>query len=105
MEGACSAVVQGAPASVNAHIRNEMESHGFEDWARAGREISAMYAREGDPLQALSQLSPPVPVLHVYVEPRAPEYLSAQEAFARDHSWFAVRCLEGGKSLPDARSA
>ena len=53
-------------------------------------------------MQALSQLSPPVPVLHVYVEPRAPEYLSAQEAFARDHSWFAVRRLEGGKSLPDA---
>jgi pimeloyl-ACP methyl ester carboxylesterase len=92
--------LSGAPASVNAHIRNEMESHGFEDWARAGREISAMYAREGDPLQALSQLSPPVPVLHVYVEPRAPEYLSAQEAFARDHSWFAVRRLEAVSHFP-----
>ena len=92
--------LSGAPASVNTHIRNEMESHGFEDWARAGREISSMYAREGDPLQALSQLSPPVSVLHAYVEPRTPEYLSAQETFARDHSWFAVRRLEAVSHFP-----
>lgn len=92
--------LSGAPASVQTHIRNEMESHGFEDWARAGREISAMYAHEGDPLQALSQLSPPVPVLHVYAEPRTPEYLLAQESFARDHSWFAVRRLESVSHFP-----
>jgi pimeloyl-ACP methyl ester carboxylesterase len=59
-----------------------------------------MYAREGNPLQALSQFSPPVPVLHVYAEPRAPEYLSAQESFARDHSWFAVRRLEAVSHFP-----
>jgi pimeloyl-ACP methyl ester carboxylesterase len=92
--------LSGAPASVDTHIRNEMESHGFEDWARAGREISAMYAHEGDPLQALSQLSPPVPMLHVYAEPRAPEYLSVQQSFARDHSWFAVRRLESVSHFP-----
>jgi hypothetical protein len=60
--------LRDAPASVNAHVRNEMESHGFDDWARAGREISAMYAREGDPLQALTQQSPLTRVLHVYAE-------------------------------------
>lgn len=92
--------LSGAPASVERHIRNEMESHGFEDWARAGREISAMYAQQSDPLQALSQLSPPVPVLHVYAEPRTPEYLSAQESFARDHSWFAVHRLEAVSHFP-----
>jgi pimeloyl-ACP methyl ester carboxylesterase len=92
--------LSGAPASVNAHIRKEMESHGFEDWARAGREISAMYVREGDPLQALSQLSPPLPVLHVYVEPRTPDYLFGQESFAREHSWFAVRRLEAVSHFP-----
>jgi pimeloyl-ACP methyl ester carboxylesterase len=92
--------LSGAPASVDTHIRNEMGSHGFEDWARAGREIVAMYAREGNPLQALSELSPPVPVLHVYAQPRAPEYLSTQESFARDHPWFAVRCLEAVSHFP-----
>jgi len=65
--------LSGAPASVETQMRSEMGSHGFEMWARAGREISAMYAREGDPLQALSQLSPPVDVLHVYSQPPAPE--------------------------------
>ena len=87
--------LSGAPAAVNTHIRNEMESHGFEDWARAGREISSMYARHGDPLQALSQLNRLVPVLHMYVEPHAPEYLAQQESFARDHWWFAVHRLRG----------
>ena len=90
----------GAPASVNTHIRKEMESHGFEDWARAGREISAMYARQGNPLQALARLNPPVSVLHVYVEPHAPEYLSVQKSFARDHSWFAVRRLQAVSHFP-----
>jgi pimeloyl-ACP methyl ester carboxylesterase len=59
-----------------------------------------MYAKEGDPLQALSRLTPPVPVLHVYAEPRTPEYLSAQELFARDHPWFAVRRLESVSHFP-----
>jgi len=92
--------LRGAPASVNSHIRKEMESHGFEDWARAAREITFLYAREGDPLQALSELNPPVPALHVYAQPRAPEYLSTQESFARDHSWFAVRRLDGVSHFP-----
>ena len=92
--------LSGAPASVNTHIRNEMESHGFEDWARAGREISSMYARHGDPLKALTELNPPAPVLHLYTEPRAPEYLSAQESFAQDHSWFAVRRLDAVSHFP-----
>lgn len=92
--------LSGAPAAVDTHIRNEMGSHGFEDWARGGREIVAMYAREGNPLQALSELSPPVPVLHVYAQPRAPEYLSTQESFARDHPWFAVRRLEAMSHFP-----
>jgi len=89
-----------APASLDTHIRTEMGSHSFEMWSRAGREIVAMYAREGDPLQALSELSPPVPVLHVYAQPRAPEYLSTQESFARDHPWFAVRRLEAVSHFP-----
>ena len=92
--------LSGAPASVAMHIRQEMGSHGFEDWARAGREVAAMYAREGDPLQALSTLRPPVPVVHVYGHPRAPEYLSAQESFAREHPWFAVRRLEAVSHFP-----
>ncbi len=69
-------------------------------WSRAGREISAKYEREGEPLQALSQLSPPVPVYHVYAQPPAPEYLSAQESFAEEHPWFAVRHLEAVSQFP-----
>jgi pimeloyl-ACP methyl ester carboxylesterase len=92
--------VGGAPASVETQIQNQMLSYGFEMWSRAGREISTMFAQEGDPLRALSKLSPPVPVLHVYAQPPAPEYLSAQEAFARDHLWFYVRRLEAVSQFP-----
>jgi hypothetical protein len=86
--------LSGAPASLATHIRTEMGSHGFEDWARAGREILAMYARQGAPLQALSHLSPPVAALHVYGQPHAPEYL------ARDYPWFAVRRVEAVSQFP-----
>lgn len=92
--------VNGAPASVESEIRQETGSHGFEDWARGAREILATYAREGDPLRALSTFSPPVPALHVYAQPRAPEYLSAQESFGRDHPWFAVRRLDAVSHFP-----
>ena len=45
-------------------------------------------------------MSPPVSVLHVYAQPRAPEYLSAQESFAREHSWYSVHRLEGVSQFP-----
>ena len=82
--------LRDAPAAVATQMRAETSSHRFADWARAAREITATYAREGDPLQALSQLRPPEVTLHVYAQPRAPEYLAAQESFAREHPWFAV---------------
>ena len=43
---------------------------------------------------------PPVPVLHVYAQPRAPEYLAVQEAFAREHPWYFVHRLEGVSQFP-----
>jgi len=45
-------------------------------------------------------LRSPVPALHVYAQPRAPEYLTTQESFARDHPWFAVRRLEAVTHFP-----
>jgi hypothetical protein len=92
--------LSGAPASVETQIREQMLRQGFEMWSRGGREILAMYALEGDPLRALSKFSPPVDVLHVYAQPRAPEFLSAQEEFARDHSWYSVHRLEGVSQFP-----
>jgi pimeloyl-ACP methyl ester carboxylesterase len=100
-ENVVTMFVSGAPAPVQERIRNQMlESHGYEMWSRAGREIYAMFAQEGDPLTALSKLSPPVDVLHVYAQPPAPEYLSTQESFARDHPWFHVRRLEAESQFP-----
>jgi pimeloyl-ACP methyl ester carboxylesterase len=100
-ENVVAMFVSGAPASVQTQIQNQMlVTHGYGMWSRAGREISAMFAREGDPLTALSRLSPPVDVLHVYAQPPAPEYLSTQEAFAREHSWFHVHRLEAASQFP-----
>jgi pimeloyl-ACP methyl ester carboxylesterase len=100
-ENVVTMFVSGAPASVQTQIRSQMlVTHGYGMWSRAGREISAMFAREGDPLKALSKLSPPMSVLHIYAQPPAPEYLSAQESFARDHPWFHVRRLEAASQFP-----
>lgn len=89
-----------APASLDAHIRDEMGSHGFEDWSRAAREITATYGREGDPLRALTRLNPPVPALHTYSQPQSPEYLSAQQDFARENPWFSVHRLAAVTHFP-----
>jgi pimeloyl-ACP methyl ester carboxylesterase len=92
--------LSGAPAFVETQIREQMLHQGFEMWLRGGREILAMFALEGEPLKVLSNLSPPVPVLHVYSQPRAPEFLAVQESFAREHPWYSVHCLEGVSQFP-----
>ena len=48
----------------------------------------------------LSNFSPPVFVLHVYSQPRAPEFLSVQESFAREHPWYSTHRLEGVSQFP-----
>ena len=50
-----------------------------------------MYAQHGDPMQALSRLDPPVPVLHVYVEPKSPKYLSATRVICSG-AFIGSRC-------------
>lgn len=92
--------VEGSPPAVEAQIRDETASHGFEDWARGGREIAAMFAQEIDPLHALSKSSAPASALHIYAQPRIPEWFAAQELFALDHPWFHVRRLEAVSHFP-----
>lgn len=72
-----------------------MGRHGAHMWQRAGREISAGYAREESPTKAWAGLDPAIPVMHVYGQPTAPEFLASQEAFAAEHAWFSVRKLPG----------
>lgn len=59
--------------SVLAHIRS-MRLHPDADWARAAREILAMYTAQGSPLDALTKLSHALPCLHVraLADPAAP---------------------------------
>jgi pimeloyl-ACP methyl ester carboxylesterase len=92
--------LSGAPAPVETQIRNQMLRQGYETWSRAGREILAMYALEGEPLRVLSNFSPQVSVLHVYCQPRAPEFLKVQESFAVEHRWYCVHRLEGVSQFP-----
>ena len=72
-----------------------MRRHGADMWMRSGREIIAGYARVGSPTSAWEQLTPPVPVLHLYGQPHDPAFLAAQEQYAAEHDWFAVRKLGG----------
>jgi pimeloyl-ACP methyl ester carboxylesterase len=92
--------LQEAPASVAELVKEETRANAAEQWARAGREILAMYEREGDPLRASTTFDPPVPLLHVYAQPRTPEYLALQESFAQEHPWFRVRRLDGVSHFP-----
>ena len=91
-------------------VREEMASYGADMWMRSGREIGASYAQWGSPLQALASLNPPCPTLHIYGQPDDPDFLAGQEAFARDHPWFAVKKVNArtpyaGFEMPDELAA
>lgn len=82
------------------HVREEMGAFGADMWARAARCISAAYRSAGNPLKALATLQSPVPVLHMYSQPADPQYLAAQQTFAKDHPWFQVRRLDARSHFP-----
>jgi pimeloyl-ACP methyl ester carboxylesterase len=86
--------------AVLRHVREDFAQSGYEIFARAGREITAEYARWGNPLQALARLEPPAPTLHVYAQPTDPGYLAAQQAFAAEHPWFSVLRLDARSHFP-----
>jgi len=90
----------GAPPEIAERARREMGAYGFEMWARAGRCIAAEYARHGNPLRAISALSPPPRFLHVFSQPKAPEFLAAQQSFADVNAWFEVRRLDAVSHFP-----
>jgi pimeloyl-ACP methyl ester carboxylesterase len=82
------------PPELVEFIKGEMASYGQEMWTRSGREIAASFAKFGFPLQALSQLDPPVPTLHIYAQPKDPGYLAAQQDFAAKNPWFQVHQVD-----------
>lgn len=87
-------------AGVLRFVSQDMGTYTAAMWARAGREIAAAYSREGNPLRALAAMAHPPPVLHLYAQPADPAYLAAQQAFAAEHRWFAVRRLEARSHFP-----
>jgi pimeloyl-ACP methyl ester carboxylesterase len=76
--------------SVIRFVREDMSRVGFDMWARGAREIGAAYARAGSPLEALAQLDPPTPTLHLYTQSPNPDFVTAQQAFSAAHPWFEV---------------
>jgi hypothetical protein len=74
-------------------IKTEMTAYSGAMWMRSGREITAGFAEFGYPLNALAALTPPVPTLHLYGQPKDPGYLAAQQDFASHNPWFSARQL------------
>jgi pimeloyl-ACP methyl ester carboxylesterase len=70
-----------------------MNEHGAEMWMRSGREIERSYRDHRSPLRALGAFDRPPRTLHLYGQPRSPEYLEAQQEFASEHPWFSVQRL------------
>lgn len=82
---------------VLASVRR-MAGHGYDMWARAGREIAASFDTYGAPAPVLAELG--CPVLHLYAQPGDDGYLSAQQRFAEDNPWFEVQRLDAVSHFP-----
>lgn len=78
----------------------EMRAYGFGTWSRAGREIARRFSTEGSPVAALEQLENPCPTLHLYAQPSDDEYLTAQQTYAAEKSWFQVQRLVARSHFP-----
>ena len=81
-------------------VKIEMGAYGFEMWSRAAREIVTAYAIWGRPLDALAQLDPPIPVLHLHGRSTPPSFSEAQQEFARTHTWFRAYELDAQSHFP-----
>jgi pimeloyl-ACP methyl ester carboxylesterase len=92
--------LEGGPNDVVTTIKGMTERYGLEMWSRGAREIASSFASHETFTSAASRLSPVRPVLHLFAQPRAPEYLAAHEAFARDHAWFRFKRLDGATHFP-----
>lgn len=79
---------------------DSMAGHGFEMWARAGREIGAAFTTEGSPVAALERLDPPPRTLHLYAQPGEEPLLVAQQHYASRHPWFTVHRLDARSHFP-----
>jgi pimeloyl-ACP methyl ester carboxylesterase len=90
----------GAPEGVVEEIRGEMGVYDFDMCSRAARAITVDYARYGNPLRALSEIDPKTNILHLFSQPRAAEFLAAQETFSAANPWFSVKRLDGVSHFP-----
>ncbi|MBI2169108.1 MAG: alpha/beta hydrolase [Actinobacteria bacterium] len=79
---------------------DDMAATPDEMWARGAREISAQFAREGRPVDAIAQLNPVPPTLHLYALPPDDAVLEAQQAFAAGAGWFEVHRLDAKTHFP-----
>lgn len=90
----------GAPKGVDEEVREEMGAYDFDMWARAANAVKADFARHGNPLRALGELDPTPDVLHLFSQPRDPDFLAAQETFSAANPWFSVKRLGGVSHFP-----
>jgi pimeloyl-ACP methyl ester carboxylesterase len=75
-----------------------MARHGFEMWARGGREIAAAFAAHPVPLEAVAPMG--CPTVHIYAQPGDEGFLAAQEAYRTTHPWFEVHRIQGRSHFP-----
>ncbi len=81
-------------------VRDEMGGYDGEMWMRSGREIGACIENGVSALQALSQIEPSVPALHVYAQPPDEGYYQAQMQFAQANPWYHVHRLPAHSHFP-----
>lgn len=88
-----------AASAALCRLRREMGAHDFEMMARAGRAIAADYARYRTPC-ALAEIDPKPNILHLFSQPRDPEFLAVQERLSAANPWFWIKRLDAVSHFP-----
>ncbi|MBF6437304.1 alpha/beta fold hydrolase [Nocardia cyriacigeorgica] len=82
------------------HVRFEAGGHGYDMWARSGREVEKAYRTWGSPMGRMEKMSTPPPIRHVFSHPKAPEYDALHAEFAAENPWFSYSRLNGETHFP-----
>ncbi|GGN78934.1 alpha/beta fold hydrolase [Nocardia rhizosphaerihabitans] len=87
------------PAVLN-HVRFEAGGHGYDMWARSGREVEKAYHTWGSPMRRMELMSGTRPIRHVFSHPKTDAYDALHAEFAARHPWFSYRRLPGETHFP-----
>lgn len=91
--------LKGAPEGVVERVRGDRPYESEHVVAGGARDSGRLRSARNPPARA-PEIDPKPNILHLFSQPRAPEFLAAQETFSAANPWFSVKRLDAVSHFP-----